>query len=671
MAFAPQQQQGGFGVGAVLSEQLEIFISCRNLPKMDINSPSDPFVVISQKNEQNGRFTELFKTECVQDNNNPEFTKQLTIDYRFEEVQIIRFDIYDADSPNLNQLSKHDYIGNCEFVLGDLVTSNGCKLAMKLKDKKGKQLLVNKAPSICIVRSEEIKKNNDEFVIQFRASGLPKMSWMSKSNPYLQLYRQAADGGWMSVMRTRTIKKTTDPTWGRIKIPIQRLCNGDYSRPILIKCFHDKDSAAPEEIGQCQTSLQELLDVQSKPLMHPKKGKKCGNILFPYRDIIKKYGFLEYVMAGMEIQMIVAIDFTGSNGDPRDSKSLHYVGPPKYESPYMRALRSVGRVIEPYDSDGMIAAYGFGANINPFGAKNISHCFNLTLTNQNEVPGIEGVLQQYTQSLNKIQLYGPTYFHEIVQTAASAAVSMENNQNEQNYVVLLIITDGIINDMQQTVDAVVGATELPLSIIIVGVGDADFSAMDKLDADDVPLKSSKGVTMKRDIVQFVPFNKFKQAHIGALAKEVLEEVPEQITSFMTMKKLHPLQKKGGHLAKQPTMANIYEGPSTLVRANTKMNVGGGQPQQQQQQQQGGMYPNVQGGLNPANQPVNPYYSAQQQQPPQQQMMYAPQGGMPNNGNQQPMMQPQGSIYSQQQAVQQQAYNPNYGANANAPTAPTF
>ncbi len=59
-------------------------------------------------------------------------------------------------------------------MLGDLVTSNGCKLAMKLKDKKGKQLTVNKAS--CIVRSEEITQNNDEFIIQFRAQGLP-MGW--------------------------------------------------------------------------------------------------------------------------------------------------------------------------------------------------------------------------------------------------------------------------------------------------------------------------------------------------------------------------------------------------------------------------------------------------------------------------------------------------------------
>jgi len=44
-----------------------------------------------------------------------------------------------------------------------------------------------------------------------------------------------------------------------------------------------------------------------------------------------------------------------------------------------------------------------------------------------------------------------------------------------NYFVLLIITDGVITDMPQTVEAIVNASLLPMSIIIVGVGQADFS----------------------------------------------------------------------------------------------------------------------------------------------------------------------------------------------------
>eukprot|EP00483_Globobulimina_turgida_P012335 UN12358 len=169
----------------------------------------------------------------------------------------------------------------------------------------------------------------------------------------------------------------------------------------------------------------------------------------------------------------------------------------------MLAIKSIGRVLEPYDSDGMIECYGFGANINPFGDKKISHCFNLTLTQEKEVKGIDGVLQTYKKSLQKIQLYGPTYFNEIISTAAKAASEMVNNDKEQSYVIMLIIADGVVNDMQKTIDKIVAASELPLSIVIVGIGDADFTGMVILDADDEPLKSSNGVVMAMKYVPFV------------------------------------------------------------------------------------------------------------------------------------------------------------------------
>ena len=58
--------------------------------------------------------------------------------------------------------------------------------------------------------------------------------------------------------------------------------------------------------------------------------------------------------------------------------------------------------------------------------------------------------------------------------------------------------------MEKTIDLIVSATELPLSIIIVGVGEADFTNMNRLDGDN-GLFNSKGQKARRDIVQFVPF----------------------------------------------------------------------------------------------------------------------------------------------------------------------
>ena len=55
------------------------------------------------------------------------------------------------------------------------------------------------------------------------------------------------------------------------------------------------------------------------------------------------------------------------------------------------------------------------------------------------------------------------------------------------YHVLLMLTDGCIHDMRETIDQIVEASKMPLSIIIIGIGDANFDNMDVLDADDVKL----------------------------------------------------------------------------------------------------------------------------------------------------------------------------------------
>jgi hypothetical protein len=44
------------------------------------------------------------------------------------------------------------------------------------------------------------------------------------------------------------------------------------------------------------------------------------------KDVETKYTFVDFLQGGMEMNFVVSIDYTGSNGDPRDSRSLHYSG---------------------------------------------------------------------------------------------------------------------------------------------------------------------------------------------------------------------------------------------------------------------------------------------------------------------------------------------------------
>lgn len=48
------------------------------------------------------------------------------------------------------------------------------------------------------------------------------------------------------------------------------------------------------------------------------------------------------------------------------------------------------------------------------------------------------------------------------------------------YLVMLILTDGEIHDMEPTIREIVNASRLPLSILIVGVGNENFHNMEVL-----------------------------------------------------------------------------------------------------------------------------------------------------------------------------------------------
>ena len=112
---------------------------------------------------------------------------------------------------------------------------------------------------------------------------------------------------------------------------------------------------------------------------------------------------------------------------------------------------------------------------------------------------------------------------------------LKNRKEENHYYVLMILTDGIIIDQLEAIDCIVEASKLPLSIIIIGIGNADFTNMKILDGDEKPLTNSFGEIRKRDIVQFVKFNEFKDENGikdgDELAAEVLKEIPRQIEEY--------------------------------------------------------------------------------------------------------------------------------------------
>ncbi|KAM9350547.1 copine-9 isoform 1-T1 [Symphorus nematophorus] len=529
----------------VPATKIEVTVSCRSLLDVDTFSKSDPVVVLYLQAVGTKEWREFGRTEVIDNTRNPDFVRKFVLDFFFEEKQNLRFDVYNVDSRSCN-ISKHvstDFLGQTFCTLGEIIGSTGGRLEKTLSGIPGKKC------GVIIFTAEELSNCRDIATMQLCANKLDKKDFFGKSDPFLVFYRSNEDGTFTICHKTEVIKNTLNPVWQPFTIPVRALCNGDYDRTVKVDVYDWDRDGSHDFIGEFTTSYRELSRGQNQfnvyEVLNPKKkGKKkkyinSGTVTLLSFKVESEYTFVDFIRGGTQLNFTVAIDFTASNGNPSQPTSLHYMSPYQMNA-YAMALKAVGEIIQDYDSDKLFPAYGFGAKLPPDGK--ISHAFPLSGENENpNCVGIEGVLEAYFQSLRTVQLYGPTNFAPVINKVANCAAEITDGSQ---YFVLLMITDGVISDMVQTKEAVVNAASLPLSIIIVGVGPAEFDAMEELDGDEVRV-SSRGRLAERDIVQFVPFRDYidrsgnQVLSMARLAKDVLAEIPDQLLSFMKSRGIEP------------------------------------------------------------------------------------------------------------------------------------
>ncbi|XP_032655541.1 copine-5 isoform X3 [Chelonoidis abingdonii] len=527
--------------GSIPATKVELTVSCRHLLDKDTFSKSDPMCVLYTQGIETKQWREFGRTEVIDNTLNPDFVRKFILDYFFEEKQSLRFDLYDVDSKSPD-LSKHDFLGQAFCTLGEIVGSAGSRLekpltmgAFTLHSRTGKPMpsvsnggIPGKKCGTIILSAEELGNCRDVATMQFCANKLDKKDFFGKSDPFMVFYRSNEDG---------TTIKVEVYDWDR---------DGSHD-------FIGEFTTSYRELarGQSQFNVYEVVNPKKK--MKKKKYINSGTVTLLSFTVESEYTFLDYIKGGTQINFTVAIDFTASNGNPSQSTSLHYMNPYQLNA-YAMALKAVGEIIQDYDSDKMFPALGFGAKIPPDG--HVSHEFPLNGNADNPYcSGIEGILEAYHKSLKTVQLYGPTNFAPVVNHVARYATT---EQDGSQYFILLIITDGVISDMAQTKEAIVNAAKLPMSIIIVGVGQAEFDAMVELDGDDIRI-SSRGKIAERDIVQFVPFRDYIDRtgnyvlSMARLAKDVLAEIPDQFISYMKGRGIKPNPAPPAYTPTGPTL----------------------------------------------------------------------------------------------------------------------
>ena len=174
----------------------------------------------------------------------------------------------------------------------------------------------------------------------------------------------------------------------------------------------------------------------------------------------------------------------------------------------------------------MLLQWGFGAKY----SGQVYHCFQCGP--DAEADGITGVLNAYKATFaSGLVMSSPTDITEVLSSAAAFARSGQEHaasEGKQKYSVLLILTDGSVSDIGSTIETLNLIADSPLSVVIVGIGNADFGEMQFLD------ESGSGL----DVCQFVEFNAHSD-DFSSLTRATMLEIPNQLTSYYSRHGIRP------------------------------------------------------------------------------------------------------------------------------------
>ncbi|KAL5223295.1 hypothetical protein ABZP36_028008 [Zizania latifolia] len=259
----------------------------------------------------------------------------------------------------------------------------------------------------------------------------------------------------------------------------------------------------------------------------PRLDRRYSRIADDYHSVDQVTDAL--AQAGLESSnLIVGIDFTKSNEWTGKfsfhGRSLHHIS--NTPNPYEQAISIIGQTLSKFDEDNLIPCFGFGD-----ASTHDQDVFGF-YPDERPCNGFSEALERYRELVPHLRLAGPTSFAPIVEMAMTIV-----EQSGGQYHVLLIIADGQVtrsvdtasgqlsSQEQKTIDAIVRASELPLSIVLVGVGDGPWDMMKEFD-DNIPTRAF-------DNFQFVNFSEIMSKNMpqsrkeAAFALSALMEIPQQ------------------------------------------------------------------------------------------------------------------------------------------------
>lgn len=269
-------------------------------------------------NNQQRKWVDFGQTEQIQNSLNPDFKKSFAMAYSFEKMQKVRFVVQDVD------VTEKEEIGYVETTIGNIMGARNQTQTVELKYDKAP----NSKRGQIILRAESRHESNHSVILQVSGEGLANkgggcVGMCSETLPVKYEIQREIGGVGTGHFSTCYISTeaygTVNPSWQPHKMRLTKFSNGQASCRVKFRFM-----CGIKEIGHIITTANQLMETRSHDI---KKGVNSssgtGKIEFKEFQMVEVPSFVDYLRGGWQISLAVAIDFTASNGNPMDPRSLH------------------------------------------------------------------------------------------------------------------------------------------------------------------------------------------------------------------------------------------------------------------------------------------------------------------------------------------------------------
>lgn len=110
------------------------------------------------------------------------------------------------------------------------------------------------------------------------------------------------------------------------------ICRNDDTRVLKLELFEVNKKGFHRFLAYAEFSIKDITQDNRTEFPMFNKKLKAGELHIAKCNFLNRYTFLDYIHGGCDVSLMLIMDFTLKNKNPKDPKSLHYLHPDLIET---------------------------------------------------------------------------------------------------------------------------------------------------------------------------------------------------------------------------------------------------------------------------------------------------------------------------------------------------